>query len=118
MVPYAKCKECRKAESLAWARQPKVRERQRILRNERVQDMRRRVIELLGSKCARCNIIDDRVLQVDHMNGGGRKERRSVGSYGFLLRVLEMGKDDYQLLCANCNWIKRMENKEYPQGGT
>lgn len=27
--------------------------------------------------------------------------------------TLSVTSKDYQLLCANCNWIKRYENKEY-----
>lgn len=74
------------------------------------------VIELLGGKCVYCGIIDFRVLQVDHINGGGSAERKS-GAYraGHSYHVINSIKNDekkYQLLCANCNWIKRYENKE------
>jgi hypothetical protein len=71
---------------------------------------------LLGGKCAHCGFSDIRVLQIDHVNGGGQKERKSFSCYYlFLCHVLEKvknGSKDYQLLCANCNWIKRWEKKE------
>lgn len=31
-----------------------------------------------------------------------------------LLEVVADKTGKYQLLCANCNWIKRSENGEYP----
>src|ERR1019366_8045405 len=36
-------------------------------------------IAALGGKCARCGITDPRVLQIDHVSGGGSQERRSPG---------------------------------------
>src|ERR1022692_3922959 len=72
------------------------------------------IIELLGGECVRCHFTDPRALQVDHVNGGGSKERKST-TRGFYHVVLEnhlSKKTKYQLLCANCNWIKRFENNE------
>ena len=68
---------------------------------------------LLGSKCARCGIADSRVLQIDHVNGGGSREKKEIGHGSCLmyLRVLKT-PELFQLLCANCNWIKRVETKE------
>ena len=50
-------------------------------------------------------------LQIDHVNGGGIKDRYS--GTALFKHVLENPKD-YQILCANCNWIKRYRNKEGP----
>ncbi len=78
--------------------------------------IRRSAIEALGGKCARCGFSDKRALQIDHINGGGSKERKVLGFSGrFHLHVLRsfVAKENrYQLLCANCNWIKRVENNE------
>ena len=72
------------------------------------------ILWLLGNKCARCGFTDSRALQIDHKNGGANKEGRLRGSkyYKEILESIERGEEKYQLLCANCNWIKRVEQKE------
>lgn len=94
-------------------------------RNAKVthQKTRDEIIKLLGSKCSNSNCLvpdgckDPRCLQIDHVNGGGNKEAKkfSAGSiyYKHILEQIKVGSKDYQLLCANCNWIKRNENREY-----
>lgn len=76
---------------------------------------RRRIfIEEMGGKCVRCEITDIRVLNTDHVNGGGQEEQRIMGcstSPKFYKHVLAH-RNEYQLLCANCNMIKRLEEKE------
>lgn len=68
----------------------------------------------LGNKCRRCGITDRRVLQIDHVNGGGNQEVKAIGQYGIHKKILSGNHDtEYQLLCANCNCIKRVEKEEY-----
>lgn len=76
--------------------------------------VRAKVLKHLGDKCIRCGFDDSRALQIDHINGGGRKEmkERKMNRYSFLKDVLADETGKYQLLCANCNWIKREENRE------
>ena len=77
--------------------------------------LRAAVIAILGGKCAICGWTDIRALQVDHINGGGRKEERELGSNMAIYRkilTMENPFSEYQLLCANHNWIKRHENRE------
>ena len=77
-----------------------------------IRKLRQEVIKKLGGKCVRCGFTDVRALQVDHVNGGGTREKKSLSSLAFTHRILEDTKGNYQLLCANCNWIKRYEKKE------
>jgi len=72
-------------------------------------------IELLGGKCIACGCDDLRVLQIDHIEGGGNKELRQLGPRRLYKKIVEdpFRKERYQVLCANCNWIKRHENKEF-----
>lgn len=70
------------------------------------------VIDLLGGKCAKCGFTDIRALQIDHINGNGCQESRKIGYYGIRNRILAGQTKEYQVLCANCNWIKRYENDE------
>jgi hypothetical protein len=74
------------------------------------------IFELLGNKCVRCGFTDIRALQIDHIHGKGKQEINSFHNqrqyYKFVLSQIKSGSKNYQILCANCNWIKRRENKE------
>ena len=86
------------------------------------QKIRSEIILLLGGKCSNLNCLvpngcsDSRCLQIDHIKGGGTKERKKYGGpsilYRIILKEIQLGSKDYQLLCANCNVIKRRINKE------
>jgi len=75
-----------------------------------------------GSRCAVCGNTDHRVLQLDHINGGGNIERMNDKKFAraeYRLRLIQQNPKEarrkYQLLCANCNWVKKWENKETGQ---
>lgn len=75
------------------------------------------VFNKLGHVCSSCGYSDKRALQIDHVNGGGNQEHKRIkNACGFLKKVIADTNNEYQILCANCNWIKRMENKEHPRG--
>jgi hypothetical protein len=42
----------------------------------------------------------------------GRGKRFNEKEYRAILREIKAGSKDYQLLCANCNWIKKYEKGE------
>lgn len=87
----------------------------KISNNKRVNYQRQwRVLAVLklGAQCEYCGFNDMRALQIDHVNGDGHKERAVRKS---ICRNIALDLTDitrYQLLCANCNWIKRIENNE------
>ena len=99
-----------------WAKnKDKALDRKFIQRRER----RKEIFEFLGNKCTNCLMSDARVLQIDHINGNGSKERIAVGYGNFQTHQWHMFKKNpvdfrtrHQLLCANCNWIKRIEKQE------
>jgi len=84
--------------------------------------IKKRAFEHLGGIiCSKCGFDDIRALQVDHIEGGGKKEYHgSENPLGFgkhfYYHILRMTKEEarekHQVLCANCNWIKRDENNE------
>lgn len=77
---------------------------------------RERVVKALGGKCVKCGFSDIRALQLDHINGGGNKIRKSIkgGSVKYYQAMIDnKHKKEIQLLCANCNVIKRIVNKEH-----
>lgn len=85
--------------------------------------LRYSIFDRLGRECAHCGFSDYRALCIDHVNGGGATDRRLYPDYRtYLKRISEYSDDDlrsrYQLLCANCNTIKKLEMGEYGEGKT
>lgn len=121
LYPY--CSPCRSALAKKWrfnnpgklkASLAYHSEKRKEYRKDWRQERRQKVIELLGSICVKCGFSDARALQIDHVNGGGNRERIELGSNPALYsKILKQGTSGYQLLCANCNWIKRSEKQEY-----
>ncbi len=72
---------------------------------------RQKVFDLLGERCVSCGYTDRRALQIDHIHGGGGKER-DCGLVAMYRRIIRLGGEGYQILCANCNCIKMVENDE------
>jgi hypothetical protein len=95
----------------------------RALNNQRRrQKLRHEVIQKMGGKCSSPNCrwvnddgstgcTDERLLQIDHVNGGGYRERKELHVEAYLKKVLN-NSFGYQLLCSNCNWLKRCINNE------
>lgn len=96
------------------------------------REKEKKLIEILGGfRCVcngttwrcwhqgKCNITDERILQKDHINGNGymhnhtqfkRAHQRTMLKY--YISNPKIAKKELQVLCANCNWIKRVELKE------
>ena len=97
------------------ARLARKRERPMVRINERSYNnqLRDAVLEQYGKQCASCGFDTDvRILQLDHINGGGNTERRQIGVRGIRKNALQH-PEQYQLLCPNCNWTKRYDNNEH-----
>ena len=64
-------------------------------------------------------ITDTRILVIDHINGGGCKQKRELGVQGAQFYRWLMKHNfpkGYQIICHNCNWIKKWEQNEVPRG--
>ena len=87
------------------------------------------IISYLGGRCSNPDCawvnpdgtpgcVDSRCLQIDHVRGDGAErrktgvERSKASLYNAVLKTTP--GEIYQLLCANCNWIKREQKKEVP----
>lgn len=91
-----------------------IKKRKAYLKNYR-NKFKTKAFNVLGNKCIKCGFSDVRALQIDHINGGGFKERKEKGAGGIVIykRIISNKFNNlYQLLCANCNWIKRFNNNE------
>lgn len=104
------CKECRR---------PECRKHQREYKKHHYRWKAKFIVVAhysMGEMCCRhCRQSDIRCLQLDHCEGGGNLHRRSLpnptGIYSWLIR--NDFPEGYQILCANCNFIKKIENKEH-----
>lgn len=63
--------------------------------------------------CIACGYRDLRALSLDHLRGGGRADRGQLGGTRFYDRLKREGfPDGFQVLCMNCQFIKRAEKGE------
>ena len=86
--------------------------------------MRQVLVAALGGKCScdgsdcwhvgLCRIEDSRCLQLDHVRGDGARDRERLGQSSQIVRYyldhLDEARENLQVLCANCNWVKRTRN--------
>lgn len=73
-----------------------------------------RVLKVLGGKCASCGDTVIEHLTLDHIHNNGAEERkRFKNSNSMYLEVERRGipKDQYQVLCWNCNTTKYIYGK-------
>lgn len=81
-------------------------------RKELITKRREELINLYGGKCVKCGYSDHRALQFDHINGDGSIDKKNGIRNVKLYNEIKNNRNRFQLLCANCNWIKRYENNE------
>jgi hypothetical protein len=70
------------------------------------QRLKLQVIEAYGGPiCAGCNENNPAILEIDHIDGGGRKHMDSIGGPGKFYRWLKSNNypDGFQILCPTCN---------------
>lgn len=69
---------------------------------------RLRVLEGYGNCCACCGDRTLQFLALDHVDGGGYRQRKTGwGSYHCYIDAERRGfPSDYQVLCHNCNLAK------------
>lgn len=66
-----------------------------------------------GPKCSKCGFADHRALQIDHIANDGAVRRKLTKEAGLKLyrQVIATNGAGFQVLCANCNWIKKAEHE-------
>ena len=71
--------------------------------------LRKDIIQAYGGKCVCCGEAEEAFLVIDHIDGGGTKERREPGKGGvafYWFLKTNCFPEGYQVLCANCNMAK------------
>ena len=100
----ARCSPCRQAFRKAYLKAWRKRPVPRIRRIARHLEIRRIAIGGYGGKCACCGEHNFEFLAIDHVNGGGSKERKHVSTRQLADRVIRLGfPPEYRVLCHNCN---------------
>jgi hypothetical protein len=67
-------------------------------------------------KCAMCGFSDIRCLSIDHINGDGAKHRKKIKTHLNYWIEKNNYPDGFQILCMNCQFIKRSINNENRRG--
>lgn len=94
-------------------------ERKRIYRNKNLSkirsyfnkyhaNLRNKIIEIYGSKCNCCGENNSHFLSIDHIDGKGFLYKKTIKSNLYVwLQKNNFPKDNFQLLCYNCNCGKK-----------
>lgn len=104
------CKECdnEQVKSRYKNMSPEERTRYNKTANRRVRKRRKQVIDKYGGKCVCCGEKEYVFLAIDHVNGGGAADRKSMGTSQFITWII---KNNYpsslRILCHNCNQATR-----------
>lgn len=104
------CPNCNHRKRLAASRGPGTRQSAYTLKH--VAKLRMTALTTLGDRC-RCGETDAVVLCIDHVRGGGRQDRLALGGSAAMYRDVPVNPAKYQILCHNCNWLKRHEVGEW-----
>lgn len=83
----------------------------------RAKNLKAEMIEAYGGKCCCCGEPEFLFLQLDHIYNDGNIERRKFGNHiveWAYLKSIGWPKDRHQLLCANCNYGKRVNKGACP----
>ena len=98
-----KCKTCcnnyERIRKRTWYKSKNIEVQKSFKRRRKLQ-----LIRAYGGKCTCCGETHFELLQIDHVNGGGRQHRKRLTIHmSAHLRKLGYPKKGYRLLCSNCN---------------
>ena len=94
------------------------RKRHKIRRREVFTKLSKRDSNINKPTCVRCGCDDYKILEINHKNGGGRREYAQYRGYNFI-RMIHQGKLDqaqYEVTCKICNaahYAERITNHKW-----
>jgi hypothetical protein len=98
----------------AWEKQDREKngEKKRRYFNLWSLKLKTEVMNAYGGKCACCGETELLFLSIDHINNDGAEKRKNGEPTGATLyaklKRLEYPREEYQVLCMNCNFAKGM----------
>jgi len=95
-----RCVSCRKKYLVEYRKKDSTKSRRKISNRK----IRERLFEGYGNKCVCCGESRFEFLALDHVDGGGRVERKTRSTQQIALTAIREGfPDKYRILCHNCN---------------
>jgi hypothetical protein len=95
-----RCSECRDKYLKEYRRKETTKKRRR----DKNKELRKEVIAGYGNKCSCCGEHRYEFLAIDHVNGGGRKERETMSTHQIVKKIMDLNyPPEYRVLCHNCN---------------
>jgi hypothetical protein len=97
---------------------PEYYDKKKMAQKQYQRKIKDKLFEILGGKtCIICGFSDERALQFDHINGGGIQDwikhtRHTDRMRAYYIKNPDEARKTLQILCANCNWIKKHTNNE------
>lgn len=76
--------------------------------------LKRRVVEMLGGpRCNKCGCTVEKILEINHVNGGGQRELKNGSSIRIYRRIArgDFRPGEFNLLCRVCNalhYVKKL----------
>jgi len=72
-----------------------------------INGLRDKFMKQYGGRCECCGTSYDPFLTLDHVDGGGNKDRANKNNSRIYLDAMKVvDKNKYQILCMNCNLAK------------
>ena len=118
LTPY--CKKCRQKIGQENQKKPWYKETVKKAMETRKQKREKVIDHYSGGKmcCCKCGFSDYRALSIDHTNGDGSAHRKVLAGMNICDWIV---KNDFppmfQILCMNCQLVKRYDNQEYNPHG-
>lgn len=72
------------------------------------ENLRREAITAYGAKCSCCGESEMVFLAIDHLNGGGARQRKEISNHTYRWLKKLGYPSGFQVLCHNCNWAKHI----------
>ncbi len=82
-----------------------------MLSNNKRVNLKKDIYDRYGGQCINCGCHDYKFLTIDHIDNNGAKHRKEIGSdiYNWLKKN-NYPKENFQILCFNCNYLKYFNN--------
>lgn len=104
LIPEEKRKEHAREYAKEYDKKHPINKMKRNMRTRKT--LKARVYAYLGGAiCVQCGCADSRILEINHIHGGGGKEIRRLGGGSQLQRSIlkDKRKDEFEILCKVCN---------------
>jgi len=93
-----------------WAHSPSGRASRRLSHQRAKNRLKEQIYAHYGKRCVCCDETMLEFLTIDHVNGDGNIDRRNnLRGNSLYKKIINEGfSEDYQILCMNCNFGKKM----------